>query len=90
MVAGVEMKILSLGTFDMGHLGHINLFRRCRELALSDKVIIGLNTDEFITKYKGKPPVMTYQERSIMSMGLADEILPNDQPNGTQETYPRI
>lgn len=79
------MKIISLGTMDLVHLGHINLLKRCRELAMWDKVIVGLNTDEFIEKYKGKKPVMSYQERkdTILSMGLADEILPNDQPNGT-------
>lgn len=69
---------------DLCHRGHIKLFKRCRELAGDGKVIIGLNTDEFVTKYKGKPPVMTYQERydTIIETGLVDEIIPNDQATG--------
>lgn len=80
----VMAKVISLGTFDMVHRGHLVLFKRCRELAGNGKVIIGLNTDEFVTKYKGKPPIMTYQERydTIMETGLVDEIIPNDQATG--------
>lgn len=76
--------VISLGTFDLVHRGHLKLFKRCRELAGSGKVIIGLNTDEFVTKYKGKPPIMTYQERydTIMETGLVDQIIPNGQETG--------
>lgn len=38
----------------------MNFLRRCAEIG---DVTIALNTDEFIEAYKGKPPVMTYQER---------------------------
>ena len=78
------MEVISLGTMDLCHRGHIKLFKRCRELAGNGKVIIGLNTDEFVTKYKGKPPIMTYQERydTIMETGLVDKIIPNGQETG--------
>lgn len=77
--------VLTVGTFDIMHHGHITLFRRCINLAEGGKFIVGLNTDEFIEKYKGKPPIMTYEERyqSIMCLSMADTIIPNDQNDGS-------
>lgn len=54
------LKVYTGGTFDLVHSGHVNFLRRCAEIG---DVTIALNTDEFIEAYKGKPPVMTYQER---------------------------
>lgn len=75
------MKTISLGTFDLIHNGHIKLFKKCRELAGKDEVIIGLNTDTFIHEYKGKLPIMSYSEREemILEIGLVDKVIPNDQ-----------
>ena len=55
---------------------------KCKELG--DKVIVGLNTDEFVTKYKGKPPLMSYLERyqTLMATGMVDEIIANEQQSG--------
>jgi len=77
------MRVITLGTFDIPHWGHFNLLNKCKEMA--DEVVIDLNTDEFITKYKGKPPVMTYKEReqSLNSLGIAGWIIPNDQVSGS-------
>ena len=76
------MQIITLGTFSMLHRGHMVLFKKCRELG--SWVTVGLNTDEFVTKYKGKPPTMTYQERydTIMETDMVDEVIPNDQASG--------
>lgn len=49
------------GTFDLIHSGHVNFLRACAEIG---DVIVALNTDEFIAEYKGKPPIMSYHERS--------------------------
>ena len=57
------MNTITIGTFDLLHVGHIELFKKCRELAGDSKFIIGLNTDEFIFKYKKNKPIMTYEER---------------------------
>lgn len=48
------------GTFDLPHSGHVNFLRKCAQLG---SVYVSLNTDEFITEYKGKPPVMSFDER---------------------------
>ena len=79
------MDVITLGTFDLLHTGHIKLFKKCREISGRGKVMIGLNTDEFIEKYKGRSPVMTYSERSemIWVTDLIDHIIPNDQSSGS-------
>ena len=48
------------GTFDIIHRGHLTLLENAFEI--SDKVIIGLTSDEFIQK-KGKTPIHKYNER---------------------------
>lgn len=76
------MKIITLGTFDILHVGHINLLKKCWEIG--NEVIVGLNTDGFIKKYKGKPPVMTYKEReeALLSTNLVSRVIPNNQESG--------
>jgi glycerol-3-phosphate cytidylyltransferase len=64
------------GTFDLLHSGHVNFLRRCSEIG---EVTVALNTDEFIADYKGKPPIMTYQEREAVLLGLkyVSNVIPN-------------
>ena len=65
------------GTFDLFHAGHVKFLERCSQI--SDEVMVSLNTDEFIEAYKGKPPVMTYQERLTTLAGCryVDRVIPN-------------
>lgn len=76
------MKVITLGTFDMLHAGHLKLFKKCRELG---ELTIGLNTDKFIEKFKKKRPIMSYKEREemIRETGLVETIVPNSQKDGT-------
>lgn len=64
------------GTFDLLHRGHANFLRKCAQLGA---VTVALNTDEFIQSYKGKPPVMTYQEREevLMALRYVERVIPN-------------
>jgi len=41
------------GTFDVLHMGHIELFRKARKLAGSGKVIVGIDSDERVRELKG-------------------------------------
>jgi glycerol-3-phosphate cytidylyltransferase len=54
------LNVFTAGTFDLVHSGHVNFLRQCAEFG---DVTLVLNTDEFIQRYKGKPPVMSYEER---------------------------
>jgi glycerol-3-phosphate cytidylyltransferase len=64
------------GTFDLLHAGHIAFLKRCSELG---RVVVSLNTDQFIADYKGKSPVMTYAEREavLMACRYVDDVIPN-------------
>jgi len=55
------LRLYTGGTFDLFHAGHVEFLRRCSQIA--DEVIVSLNSDQFIEKYKGKPSVMRYRER---------------------------
>ena len=72
--------VYSGGTFDLYHSGHAAFLKRCKQLAgTNGQVVISLNTDEFIELYKGKPPVMSYEERAqvLMSCRYVDDVIPN-------------
>jgi len=52
--------VLPYHSFDMVHFGHANSLRQAK--ALGHYLVVGIHTDEEITKHKG-PPVFTEQER---------------------------
>ena len=61
------LRVYTGGTFDLFHVGHLNLLKRCYEIAgPKGQVIVSLNTDEFIEKYKGKKPLMSYEDRKAI------------------------
>lgn len=58
------MQVLTVGTFDLIHSGHINLFNNCSKLAGKDgEVIVGVNTDEFVLQYKKINPIIPFLDR---------------------------
>lgn len=69
-------KIITYGTFDLLHYGHINLLRRAKQLG--DYLIVGLSTDEFNLKEKNKKCYFTYEERKQMleSIRYVDLVIP--------------
>jgi glycerol-3-phosphate cytidylyltransferase len=70
------LRVYTGGTFDLLHAGHINFLKRCAELG---SVTVSLNEDEFIEKYKGKRPIMSYREREAVLLGCrwVDRVVPN-------------
>ncbi len=78
------------GTFDLYHAGHVDLLGMCRWLSGPDgEVVVSLNTDEFITRYKGSSPVMSYTEREavLLSCRYVDRVIPN---SGGEDSRPAI
>jgi glycerol-3-phosphate cytidylyltransferase len=68
------------GTFDLFHSGHVNLLKKCKEIAGPDgTVIVSLNTDDFILNYKGKSPVCSDAERKTVleACKYVDEVVMN-------------
>jgi len=62
------------GCFDMVHFGHANSLRQSKKLG--DYLIVGIHSDEEITRHKG-PPVFTEEERYVMVKGIkwVDEVI---------------
>ncbi|CAG5093527.1 Similar to PCYT2: Ethanolamine-phosphate cytidylyltransferase (Homo sapiens) [Cotesia congregata] len=57
-----EVRVWCDGCYDMVHFGHANSLRQAK--ALGDYLVVGVHTDEEITKHKG-PPVFTQEEREV-------------------------
>lgn len=70
-------RILTYGTFDLLHYGHINLLKRAK--ALGDYLIVGLSTDEF-NNLKGKKAFHDYSTRKIMleAVRYVDLVIPEE------------
>lgn len=58
-----EKIILTYGTFDMFHIGHLKLLQRLK--ALGTKLIVGVSSDEFNT-LKEKKTLIPYEQRSLI------------------------
>lgn len=68
------------GTFDMFHTGHINLLKKCKEIAgETGKVVVSLNTDNFVFEYKNSYPIFNQNERKeiLISCKYVDEVIFN-------------
>ena len=79
------MKLLTVGTFDLLHPGHVALFERCIEIGGSNAHLsVGVNTDDFVKAYKGKYPVMSLVERleMIRAIRWVDDVLINKGNDG--------
>lgn len=70
-------KIITYGTFDLLHYGHINLLKRAKELG--DYLIVALSTNEF-NCIKGKRCYFTYKERKklLESIRYVDLVIPEN------------
>jgi glycerol-3-phosphate cytidylyltransferase len=68
-------KVITYGTFDLIHHGHINILRRAK--AMGDYLIVALSTDEF-NAGKGKEVYYTYEERKqiLEAIKYVDEVIP--------------
>jgi glycerol-3-phosphate cytidylyltransferase len=69
-------RVITYGTFDLLHYGHINLLKRAKELG--DYLIVGLSTDKFNSIEKGKKTYFSYEERKqlLESIRYVDLVIP--------------
>lgn len=62
-----QKKAITFGVFDLLHFGHFELFRRIRELVgPQGEVIVMLQKDEWVTKFKDVKLVYTFEQRKQM------------------------
>jgi len=70
-----EKVVLTYGTFDLFHIGHVRLLKRLR--AMGDKLIVGCSSDEFNAR-KGKQTIIPFDQRAEVLMGCryVDDVFP--------------
>lgn len=71
-------RIITYGTFDLLHYGHINLLKRAKELG--DYLVVGLSTDEFNLNEKNKKCYFSYEQRKqlLESIRYVDLVIPEE------------
>lgn len=74
------------GTFDLFHAGHVNFLRQCKQIG--ERVVVSLNTDDFIKRYKGNDPIVSYEDRKtiLLSCKYVDEVIPNTNGEDSKPT----
>lgn len=71
-------RVITYGTFDLLHYGHINLLKRAK--ALGDYLIVALSTDEFNWNKKHKKCYFTYEKRRqlLEAVRYVDLVIPEE------------
>ncbi|TQJ51734.1 adenylyltransferase/cytidyltransferase family protein [Phycicoccus sp. SLBN-51] len=66
--------VITFGTFDVLHVGHIRVLKRAAELG--DRLVVGVSADELNISKKGRAPVFTQDERLeiVSSLKVVDEV----------------
>jgi glycerol-3-phosphate cytidylyltransferase len=74
----VMKTIITYGTFDMFHIGHLSILERAR--ALGDRLIVALSTDEFNLNMKNKITTIPYEDRAaiLCALNCVDLVLPEE------------
>ena len=76
---GIQLKrVITYGTFDLLHYGHINLLRRAK--ALGDYLVVALSTDEFNWNMKQKKCYFPYEQRKelLEAIRYVDLVIPEE------------
>ena len=67
-------RIVTFGTFDLFHIGHLNILRRARELG--DHLVVGVSSDELNYSKKSKYPISCTDDRLkiVAAIRYVDEV----------------
>ena len=71
-------KVITYGTFDLFHIGHLEILRRAK--ALGDYLVVVISTDEFNWNEKQKKCVYPYEHRAEIARAIryVDEVIPEN------------
>ncbi len=72
------IKVITFGTFDVFHVGHLRILKRAK--AEGDSLIVGVSSDELNLSKKGRAPVYPLESRLeiIASLSIVDEVFVED------------
>lgn len=75
-MAKKEVIVYTSGTWDLFHVGHLNILEK--SAALGDKLIVGVSTDQLIYDYKGVRPTIPFEERLriVQAIGVVHKAVP--------------
>jgi len=73
-----ERIVVTFGTFDMFHIGHLKMLERCAKYG--DKLIVGVSTDALNMRKKGRNPIIDQETRMAILRGMraVDEVFEED------------
>lgn len=74
----MERLVLTVGTWDVPHMGHAIFLKRA---SLIGPLVVGINTDDYVARYKGKKPIFSLSERRYLveMLGFAVGTVENNQ-----------
>lgn len=69
-----DIIVVTCGTFDLMHIGHLNMLQRCKELGT--KLIVGVSSDKFNFEKKKRLPIFNEKDRLkiIKSLKCVDDV----------------
>ena len=72
--AVTKRRVITFGTFDLFHIGHLNIIKRAR--ALGSELYVGLSSDELNIAKKGRSPIYSYEQRKqiLESLRCVDHV----------------
>ena len=70
-----KIRVFTSGTFDLFHVGHLNILEKSANLG--DELIVGVSTDELIEEYKGMKPIIPFEQRIriVESIGCVTKVV---------------
>ena len=72
------MNVLTIGTFDRLHVGHLELLDECRFLAGQGRVMVGVNRDAFVERFKGvTPQPLAHRVEMVRALRVVDDVFIN-------------
>lgn len=82
-------RVITFGTFDLFHLGHLSLLERAKNQG--DWLVVGVSTDKLNQEKKGRPPVYSEGERMriVQALRVVDEVFAEESLE-QKEHYVRL
>jgi choline-phosphate cytidylyltransferase len=81
----VPRTVLTFGTFDVFHVGHLNVIERAADLG--DRLVVGVSSDALNERKKGRAPVFPEHERMaiVRALSVVDEVFLEESLEGKRD-----